>query len=50
MILSCEVFVGVRRADGDGVRAVITNKSSSTWMSLSEFEVYGPDLAVTPTR
>ena len=26
-----------------GARVVITNKSNDTWMSLSEFEVYGPD-------
>ncbi|NYD68731.1 RICIN domain-containing protein [Agromyces atrinae] len=25
-----------------GMRAVVSNKSNDTWMSLSEFEVYGP--------
>ncbi|SKA97637.1 hypothetical protein SAMN06295879_2409 [Agreia bicolorata] len=28
-----------------GARAIFTNKTSSTWMSLAEFEVYGPDFA-----
>ncbi|WP_106210480.1 Ig-like domain-containing protein [Glaciihabitans tibetensis] len=33
-----------------GARVVITAKSTATWMSLSEFEVYGPQLAPTATR
>jgi hypothetical protein len=31
-----------------GARVVFSVKSTATWMSLSEFEVYGPELA--PTR
>jgi hypothetical protein len=31
-----------------GARVVFTNKTGDTWMSLSEFEVYGPDTAPIP--
>jgi hypothetical protein len=33
-----------------GARVIFTAKSTATWMSLSEFEVYGPQLAPAPTR
>ncbi|MGA1838950.1 Ig-like domain-containing protein [Herbiconiux sp. 11R-BC] len=32
-----------------GARVQFSNKSNATWMTLSEFEVYGPD-AATPVR
>jgi len=33
-----------------GARVIVTSKSTATWMSLSEFEVYGPELAATSPR
>jgi hypothetical protein len=33
-----------------GARVIFTAKSTATWMSLSEFEVYGPQITSTPTR